>query len=124
MSTIYGTKSAYLKTKTVKHNLGIASFTMPTNVYLALIKDDGNEVSGGSYARQQLSFGTESGGIVNSNTAESFTNMPACTVSAWKIYDASSSGNILYEGNLDTPVDVSGGSTFTIASGNIQVAEE
>jgi hypothetical protein len=124
-------KSAFLRTAAVKHNLGITSFTMPTGCYLALytsnptVSDTGTEVTGGSYARQNLSskFGSESGGIVASNASVTFSSMPACTVSHWGIRSASSGGNLLYFGAFDLPIVLNSGDSFTIASGDIKVQE-
>lgn len=122
-------KSAYLRDKVIKHVLGEASFTMPTNVYLALytnnptIADTGTEVVGGSYARQQLSFANASGGSKVSNTSETFTSMPATTVTHWGIRDASSGGNLLYFGAFDLPIELNATDNFPIASGDIVIGE-
>ncbi len=122
-------KSAYLRDKIIKHVLGEASFTMPTNVYLALytsnptINDTGTEVTGGSYARQQLSFAAASGGSKVSNTSETFSSMPACTVTHWGIRDASSSGNLLYFGAFDLPIQLNATDNLPIASGDIVIGE-
>lgn len=122
-------KSTYLKNKVIKHVLGEASFTMPTNVYLALyttdptIADSGTEVTGGSYARQQLSFATAVDGVKSSNTSETFSTMPACTVTHWGIRDASSGGNLLYFGAFDLPIQLNAGNNLPIASGDIVIGE-
>lgn len=126
-----GIKSAFLRSAAVKHNLGITSFTMPTGCYLALyttdptVADTGTEVSGGSYARQNLAskFGSESGGIVPSNAIVTFSSMPACTVSHWAIRSASSGGNLLYFGMFDLPITLNSGDPFPIASGDIKIQE-
>ena len=123
-------KSNYLKSKIVKHVKGEASYAMPANLYLALytsdptVADTGTEVAGGSYARQLLSFAAESGGSASSNTSESFTNMPAATVTHWGLRDAATAGNLMYFGNFDIPQIITGGQTFTINSGNIVITEE
>lgn len=124
-------KSSYLKTKVIKHIMGVAAFTMPTNTYLALFTGDptaagtGPEVTGGSYARKAMlaNLGAESGGQIATNAALNFTGMPACTVTHWGLFDASSGGNLLYYGSLDLAEVVTGGATFTIASGNATFAE-
>lgn len=122
-------KSTYLRDKVIKHVLAEASFTMPTNCYLALyttnptIADTGTEVTGGSYARQLLSFANASGGVKVSNTSESFTSMPACTVTHWGIRDASSGGNLLYFGAFDLPIQLNATDNFPIASGDIVIGE-
>lgn len=122
-------KSTYLRDKVIKHVLAEASYTMPTNIYLALyttnpsIADTGTEVTGGSYARQLLSFANASGGAKASNTSETFTSMPACTVTHWGIRDASSGGNLLYFGAFDLPIALNATDNLTINSGDIVIGE-
>lgn len=122
-------KSTYLKNKVIKHVLAEASFTMPTNVYLALyttdptVADTGTEVTGGSYARQQLAFATAVDGVKTSNTSETFSSMPACTVTHWGIRDASSGGNLLYFGAFDLPIQLNATDNLPIASGDIVIGE-
>lgn len=122
-------KSAYLRTRLVKHALAITSFTMPTNTYLALMTTDptvantGTEVVGGSYSRKLISWGTEANGNVPNNSLLSFTNMPATTVTHWAIYDASTSGNLLYFGKFEIPIVRTAGQTLDIVSGNLSVSE-
>lgn len=122
-------KSSYLRTKVVKHVTGVASFTMPTTLYLALytsdptVDDTGTEVTGGSYARQSVSWGSESAGLIPSNATITITNMPACTVTHWALRDASSSGNLMYFGPMDVPVIVNAADSFVVSSGNLSVAE-
>ena len=122
-------KSAYLRDKIIKHVLAEASYTAPSNTYLALytssptINDTGTEVTGGSYARQQLSFANASGGSKTSNTSETFSTMPACTVTHWGIRDASSGGNLLYWGAFDLPIQLNAGNNLPINSGDIVIGE-
>lgn len=122
-------KSSYLRTKVVKHVTGLAAFTMPTTLYLALytsdptIADVGTEVSGGSYARPAVTWGAESGGVVPSSGAINITNMPACTVTHWGLRDASTAGNLLYFGPMDLPVVLNAADPFPVSAGNLSVAE-
>lgn len=122
-------KSAYLRDKLVEHALGITTFTKPTNVYLALftsdptVDDTGTEVSGGSYARQQLSLDNASDGRCASNTSETFSSLPACILTHWGIYDASSGGNLLYFGRFEVPISRNATEDITIAAGNIAISE-
>ncbi len=124
-----GKKSAYLRSAIIKHVLGITTYTKPTNVFLALytsdptVNDTGNEVVGGSYARQQLAFGAESGGVVASSGAETFTDMPACTVTHWGLRDASVGGNLLYFGSFDIPLTFLAGDDPQILAANIHFSE-
>lgn len=122
-------KSTYLAQAVIKASLGEATFPTITNTYLALytndptIADTGTEVVGGSYARQQLSFANASGGAKVSNTSETFTSMPATTVTHWGIRDASSGGNLLYFGAFDLPIELNATDNLPIASGDIVIGE-
>lgn len=122
-------KSNYLKQAVIKAVLGEASFPSISNVYLALyttnptVADTGTEVSGGSYARQQLSFANAVDGAKTSNTSETFSSMPASTVTHWGIRDASSGGNLLYWGAFDLPIQLNAGNNLVINSGDIVIGE-
>ena len=122
-------KSTYLKQAVIKAALGEATFPSISNVYLALyttnptVDDTGTEVSGGSYARQLLSFATAVNGAKTSNTSETFSSMPASTVTHWGIRDASSGGNLLYWGAFDLPIQLNAGNNLTINSGDIVIGE-
>lgn len=121
-------KSAYLRSKLVKHIANQSTYSPPSGLYLAIyssdptVSDTGTEAAGGSYARQQLSFAAESGGSIQSNTSESFT-MPAGTWTHWGIRDASSGGNLLYFGAFDIAITTSAGGTIPINSGDISITE-
>jgi hypothetical protein len=122
-------KSNYLKQAVIKAALGEASFPSISNVYLALyttnptVADTGTEVSGGSYARQQLSFANAVDGAKTSNTSETFSSMPASTITHWGIRSASSGGNLLYWGAFDLPIQLNAGNNLTINSGDIVIGE-
>ncbi len=123
-------KSAYLRSAIVKHITGQTSYTMPTTLYLALytsdptVSDTGTEVTGGSYARQAVTWGTEANGTRANTNAINITNMPACTVTHWALRDASSGGNLLYFGAMDLPVVVNAADAFPVAIGNLSVTEK
>lgn len=122
-------KSSYLRSKIVRHAINAASYTAPATLYLALytsdptVADVGIEVTGGSYSRKSISFGTEANGTVASNAIINFTSMPQVTVTHWGIRDASSGGNLLYFGAFDIPIDVAAAATLPIASGNLTLTE-
>lgn len=121
----------YLKDKVVQHVFMGVTYTPPGNVYLALFTtapseagDDGVEVTGGSYARQNVAFvaGTNPGEVVNSAT-ESISNMPACTVEAAGFFDASTGGNLLSYDDLNTPITYVGGDAVEALPGQITVEQ-
>lgn len=83
----------------------------PGSVYLALIKTDGNEVSGGSYARVEIAqagwTSASSGAVENAGTLTFPT--PTATwgsIDAFKLYDAATAGNELGSGDLPGARDV------------------
>lgn len=98
------------------------AYTSPTTVYLALL-DSGTEVSGGSYARQAITFGAPSSGQVANSAAITFSNMPATTVNQVAIYDAATAGDELYSGSVTTAQTFTAGDSATVAVGAITVSE-
>ena len=124
--------SDYLERKLLDHTLGTASFTHPSQAYLALHTADptdagsGAECSGGSYARQTIDFNAAAGtgGAVTNSTAEDFANMPLCTVTHIGIYDSvdsSGSNNLLYHGSVSASKSVALGDTISLAAGQLTV---
>ena len=121
--------SNYLENALINATLRNTSYTSPTTVYVALHTADpqddasGAEVSGGSYARTSATFGAPSDGA-SSNSAD--VTFPTATAS-WGavthigIWDASSSGNLLYHTALDSSKTIDSGDIFKITSGNLTV---
>ena len=107
------------------------STTAPSTVYVALFTsspaDDasGTEVStsGTAYVRKAVSFGTISGGSVSNSANVTFDAATASfgTVSHIGIFDASTSGNLLFHGALDASKSIDTGDTFQITTGNLTV---
>ena len=121
--------SDYLERKLLDHTLGTAAYTHPSQVHLALHTADptdaagGAECSGRSYARQPIDFNAAAGtgGAVTNSTEENFADMPACTVTHIGIWDASSSGNLLYHGIVSSSKAVADGDTISLAAGQLTV---
>lgn len=107
------------------------STSAPSTVYVALFTsnpaDDasGTEVStsGTAYVRKAVTFGTVSGGSVSNSANVTFDAATASfgTVSHLGIFDASSSGNLLFHGALDASKSIDTGDTFQITTGNLTV---
>lgn len=128
--------SNYLENKVLDHTLKVSAFTQPANLYLGLFTNtSGNaaanleagiltdEVSGGSYARQSLTFAAAvSGTSANSNTL-TFPVATAVwgTVTHVAIIDASTSGNVLFWGAVTTSKTITTGDSFQIVPGNLTV---
>lgn len=56
----------------------------------------GTEVTGGSYARQTLTFAAASGGSKASSAGLSYTSMPATDIQGWAIYDSAGTNRKWY----------------------------
>ena len=109
--------SNYLENALINATLRNTSYTSPTTTYLALYTTDptdadtGTEVSGGSYARQAITFGSASGGSESSTNSQTFNGMPAETtgVPYIGVWSAATSGTYICGGT----------NTGTSASANI-----
>lgn len=121
--------SNYLENALINATLRATTFTSPSVVYVGLYTTDptdantGTEVSGGSYARQSVTFGAPSNGVSTNSAAVEF---PQCTstwgtVSHIGILDASTSGNLYYHTALDSSKTIETGDVFKIAIGNLSV---
>ena len=135
-------KSNYLEDKILDHALGTTAFTQPTNQYLALHTADPTDAASGAelsaaatanktgYARAAIDFNAASSGTATgpagSNTIE-FTNSHASSswtqVTHFGIWDASSSGNLLYHGALTTAKTIAAGDTLRFTAGSISISE-
>ena len=123
--------SDYLENKLLDHVLkdGSATFTEPTVVKLALFTqsptDTGsttNEVSGGSYARQTITFASSAASGTISNTADiEFTTMPGATVTHVGVF-ADATDNMLFHGALSASKAVDAGDTFKISTGDLDIS--
>lgn len=104
--------------------------TQPTTLYLALETGSGandsapgTEVSGGSYARKAITFGSNAASGSISNTQDIvFTGMPAVTVKAGAVYDASTGGTRLWYGALTAQKTLNAGDTFTVSTGSLTLS--
>ena len=96
----------------------------PATLYLALHTADptdagtGAEVSGGSYARQAITFNAAhaTNGTITNSSAEEFTSMPAATVSHIAIWDDAATGNMLFYGAVTASKTVASGDTISMAA--------
>jgi hypothetical protein len=97
--------SDYYENQIIDHLFRAQAFTPPSTVYVSLHSsrpgDTGSgEISGGSYARQAITFSAASGGVTANTANIEFTNMPAVTVVGFGLWDAATSGNLLAWGWL------------------------
>ena len=108
-------------------NKMLSQFKEGNSHYLALFTvapseaGGGTEVSGGSYARQVVTFGTPSNGSMSNSAALEFPTATANwgTAKAWGLFDAATSGNLEWYGNIDTPKELLAGDIYRINAGNL-----
>jgi hypothetical protein len=123
-----GNLSDYLENKLIDHFLGTTTFTKPAAVYVGLYSvapsdvGGGTEINGGSYARQSAAFSASSSGATSNSANIDFTGMPAVTVVAIGIHDASTAGNLLLWGTLTTNKTTDAGDTLRIATGDLDIS--
>lgn len=118
--------SNYLANELLDHVLRNSAYTPPATVYLALftVMPDvdgagGTEVSGGSYARQPVTFGAPSGGVASSTAAITFPSMPAAVVIGAALYDAVSAGNMLHFGPWGSYSSIAATTDFVVAVADV-----
>lgn len=122
--------SNYLENALINGTLRGTTFNAPASVYLALYLDDptdadtGTEVSGGSYARQSITFGSPSNGLSANTLAIEFpqATAPWGTITYIGIRDALTGGNLLYHTALDAAKEIGTSDIFKITAGNLSVA--
>ena len=121
--------SNYLEQALINVTLRGTAFTAPTTIYVALFTSDptdagtGTQVSGGSYVRTAVTFAAPSDGISLSNADCTFPQATASwgTVSHIGLFDALTSGNMLYYTPLDVSKTIDTGDIFKIAAGSLSV---
>lgn len=122
--------SNYLENKILDHTLKGTVYTPPTTIYLGLFTSDptdagtGTEVSGGAYTRKPITFSS----AVNGTSVSSADVLYDVATANWGtithigIYDALTSGNMIYAGLLTTSTIINTGDQFKIALGDVSIA--
>jgi len=107
---------------------GGAAYNVATP-YLALFSSDPTDSGGGTecnwtnYVRQTMAFGTISNGTVASSGTITFPAVVGAnvTITHIGIYDAASTGNLLYHTPLDLAKTLTVDDVMSVASGGISV---
>ena len=121
--------SNYLENALINHTLRNSALSAPSAVYVSLHTANpdedasGSELSGSAYARQAATFAAPSNGV---STTSADINFPQATgswgtVSHIGIWDASSSGNMLYYTALDASKTIATGDILKIAAVSLTV---
>lgn len=121
--------SNYLENALINATLRATTYTAPATVYVGLFTTDptdagsGTEVSGGSYARQSATFTAPANGVTTSNADITFPQATGNwgTVGWIGLFDALTTGNLLYHTALDASKTIETGDIFKISSGNLSV---
>jgi hypothetical protein len=109
-------------------SLNGTAYTLPTTpMKLALATTAssasaaGTEVTGGSYARQTIAFGTSAGTGVANTGAVTYLNMPAATTSHLDIYDSNGTPRRAWWGALTASKTTAAGDSLSFAIGAITI---
>lgn len=107
------------------HMLGVAQWSYSAtqrtmSLHTGDPGEDGsaNEVTGGSYSRQDVTFSVAANGISSNTNKVEFTLLPACTVTHAGVWDGAS---LVCAGALNSSVDVSAGSKIYFNPGDVDV---
>ena len=126
-----GNLTNYLENALLEHSTGKTSWTKPTNTYAALYtvaptdSTSGTEAaSANAYARQVITWGTAASGSI-ANSANIRWPATGSATGSWGvvvavgIFDALTSGNLLWYGPLSASVTIATGDSFQITSGGL-----
>ena len=121
--------SNYLENALINGTLRATTYTAPATVYVGLFTSDptdagsGTEVSGNAYARQAATFAAPSNGAASTNADVQFPQATGNwgTVTHFAIFDALTTGNMMYHGALTSSKTIETGDVFKIASGSLTV---
>lgn len=123
-----GKASEYLRDKVIKHLFNDATWTPPTNIYLAAYTVAPTAAGGGTeavgYTRIQIdgdmAFGATGSGRYTNDAVLSFTDLPDAEYVAVATFDALTTGNMLTYGTLRTPRTTTDG-VLSFPVGNLVV---
>jgi hypothetical protein len=109
--------------------LGVGTPTRPTTpLKVALVTANGTdtaagtEVTGGSYARQDLAVAAAVGGATSNSADLVFTGMPAATVVGVEIWDSAGTPVRLWYGPLTASRTVSAGDELVLSAGQLTLS--
>ena len=129
-----GSFSNFLELELLDHVFGNAAYSAPATLYVALFtatpsdSGGGTEVSGGSYARKDVTnnatnFPAAAAGAKANGTAITFVTATASwgVVTQFGIFDAVTAGNLLAWGDLTASKTVDSGDTVSFAVGDLDI---
>jgi hypothetical protein len=133
-------KTAYFEKAVINLALRNTAFSAPATVYVALFTvaptdaytqavPDGTEVSGNGYARQVATFSAP-GGSPSATANDSLITFPAALPSGWGtinavgIFDALTTGNLIYWNTLTAPKTVGASDIFQFGISALTLSED
>lgn len=81
----------------------------------------GTEVSGGSYARLAITFGTITSGSMSNTSTLTFSGLPNATITHYGIISASTGGTLKVYGTLNSTAVVVSGDQVQFPTGSITI---
>lgn len=96
--------------------------------YLALYttnptaSDTGTEVTGGSYSRKAITFGSTTGGARSNTASISFPGLPNATITHYGIRSASTGGTLRAFGPLNSSMISVTGDEMVFSVGSVQIS--
>jgi hypothetical protein len=110
-------------------SLGTVAYVAPTGpMKLALETTTGTnaaagvELTGGSYVRQTVTFGSAAGGAASNSAAVTFTALPAAVVAGVEIYDSAGTPRRGWVGPMTASKTVAAGDSLTFSIGAVAVS--
>lgn len=102
------------------------AYTAPTAWYVSLHtanpgESGTNEVTGGSYARQSVTFNAAAALKVENAALATFTSMPAVTITHAAVWDSLSGGTLLAYGSLTTARSLSLNASVELAAQDLDI---
>lgn len=102
-------------------------FTHPTALEVSLHTADpgatgANEVTGGSYARQSVTFEAPVSKTSDNTANLEWTGMPACTVSHVGLWDTEATPNFWWAGSVTVPKTLEAGDAFRVNLGDLDAS--
>lgn len=122
--------SKYLKNALLNATLRGIAYAAPPTVYVALYTSDpteddtGVEVTGGSYARQPITFTAPTVGATNASANAQFPQATANwgNITHVGIRDAASGGNLLYFSTASTARNILSGDDYAILANQVPIS--
>jgi hypothetical protein len=116
--------TSFLQSQLVNAVLANGTYTGPEDLYVALLNTNQTELGGLGYSRQLVQFNIPSGESFGTNTAA--LEFGAATedwaaVRYWRVVDASTAGNVLFQGQFTSDQTVLADSTLVLEEGAVVI---